>query len=95
MFFFKTFHYASSDIGKINCNQQISLFNCILPRQLKSSSQLSTNIPPNIDETKIMALKKLSENKIGEIYLGKYSLDNQSKCVLIKIVKTNFINSSK
>ncbi|CAF3999511.1 unnamed protein product, partial [Rotaria sp. Silwood1] len=31
----------------------------------------------------------------GEIYCGKYFIDNESKCVLIKIVKTNLINISR
>jgi len=75
-----TFHYASSDIGQIDkvCyNQRISLFNCIIPRENLSSKcnhhhHSPTNFPADVDETKLMALSKISETKNGEIYFGKF-----------------------
>ncbi|CAF3483728.1 unnamed protein product [Rotaria socialis] len=96
-----TCHYASSDIGQIDkvfYNQRISLFNCIIPRESVSSKynpHSSTNYPTDVDETKLIVSNKISETKNGEIYLGKYFLDNESKCVLIKIVKTNVINTCR
>ncbi|CAF4625182.1 unnamed protein product, partial [Rotaria sp. Silwood1] len=96
-----TFHYASSDIGQIDkiChNQRISLFNCVLPRESISSKynhHSSTKYPVNVDKTKLIVSRKISETKNGEIYCGKYFIDNESKCVLIKIVKTNLINISR
>jgi hypothetical protein len=62
---------------------------------MKYEDYYPNNISTNIDETKLIALEKLSETKVGEIYFGKYFIDNQSKYILIKIIKTNLINSSK
>ncbi|CAF0731409.1 unnamed protein product [Adineta steineri] len=98
-----TFHYASSDIeqiDKVSNNQRTSLFNCILPRENLPSKCIhhpssSTNFPANVDESKLIAIRKISESKIGEIYFGNYFINNETKCVLIKIIKTNLIHSSK
>lgn len=46
---------------------------------------------PFVEDSKLLSLCKISESKYGEIVLGKY----QSKSVLIKIIKTNLINSSR
>jgi hypothetical protein len=85
-------------MDKVIYTQRTSLFNCIIPRENVSSKCVhhsATNLPPIVDETKLIALHKLSETQTGEIYFGKYFHDNESKCVLIKIIKTNLINSSK
>jgi hypothetical protein len=76
----------------------MSLFNCILPRETSTSKchhHSPINYPANVDETKLVALKKLSETNNGEIYFGKYFFDNEPKCVLIKIVKGSSINSCR
>ncbi|CAF1682931.1 unnamed protein product, partial [Adineta ricciae] len=92
-----TFHYASSDIEqieKVYCNQHLSLFNCIIPREILSSK--SSHSPPIvIDESKLIAIRKVSETGNGEIYFGNYFINNEPKCVLIKIVKSNSIHSSR
>ncbi|CAF1024694.1 unnamed protein product [Rotaria sordida] len=96
-----TFHYASSDIGQIDktyYNQRISLFNCIIPQESISSKynhHSSTKYPADVDKTKLLVSRKISETKNGEIYYGKYFIDNKSECVLIKIIKTNLINTSR
>ena len=69
----------------------MSLFNCnILQEVIPLKSNIS--YPPTIDKSKLFSLYKISESKYGEILLGKYS---QTKSVLIKIIKTNFINSTR
>ena len=83
---------------KFSYNQQTSLFNCILPRENLSSKphhHPASHFSADVDETKLLALKKLSEGTNSEIYFGKYLLDNESKCVLVKIIKTNSISSSR
>ena len=85
-------------MDKVHFIQRISLFNCIIPRDKPNSKcnhHCPSNFPCTVDESKLLALHKLSETKTGEIYLGKYILNNESKSVLIKIIKTNLINSSK
>lgn len=79
-------------------NQQISLFNCILPQEnllTKTHHQCPTNFPPDVDQKNLIALKKISESKNGEIYFGNYSIDQDKKSVLIKIIKTNSIHLAK
>ena len=85
-------------MDEIGYQPEKSLFNCILPREtlpLKCPHHSSTNYPSDVDETQLVALKKISETTHGEIYFGKYLIDQQSKCVLIKIIKTDSINSSR
>jgi serine/threonine protein kinase len=82
-------HYAASNIGQ-NPSKLISLFDCIaLQESIPSKSNYFS--APCVDKSKVFSLCKVSESKYGEIVLGKY----QTKSVLIKIIKTNFINSSR
>lgn len=69
----------------------ISLFNCIALQET-IPSKYNSSLPPCVDESQLYSLYKISESKYGEIYLGKYS---QIKSVLIKIIKANYINSSR
>ena len=99
-FLFQAFHYASSDIGQIDkiCyNQRTRLFNCTIPDEATPThhQQLTTKFPNPIDETRLIVSNKISESSIGEIYFGTYFIDNESKCVLIKLVKAKFMNTSR
>ncbi|CAF4052981.1 unnamed protein product [Rotaria sp. Silwood2] len=88
-----TFHYASSDIGQSSL-KLMNLFNCIALQET-IPSKYNYSFPPGVDQSKLFSLCKISESKYGEIFIGKYSMDNQSKSVLIKLIKTNMIDSSK
>ncbi|CAF1307987.1 unnamed protein product [Rotaria sordida] len=88
-----TFHYASSDIEH-NSLKLMNLFNCVALQEV-TPSKCNYSFPPPVDQSKLFSLCKISESKYGEIFVGKYSLDNQSKSVLIKLIKTNMIDSSK
>ncbi|CAF4746271.1 unnamed protein product [Rotaria sp. Silwood1] len=88
-----TFHYASSDIGQSSL-KLMNLFNCTALQET-IPSKYNCSFPPSVDQSKLFSLYKISESKYGEIFIGKYSLEDQSKSVLIKLIKTNMIDSSK
>ena len=84
-------------MNQISVNRRSSLFNCVLPTEVSPSSSSSTakHWPADLDQSKLMALRQLSETSAGEIYLGDYFSNQQSQCVLIKAVKTNLLDASR
>lgn len=85
-------------ISQVSLIRRLSLFDCILPIESntsKCSHQVNRRFPSDVDQTKLMALRKLSETTRGEIYLGNYLVENQSECVLIKAIKSDSIESSR
>ncbi|CAF3405363.1 unnamed protein product [Rotaria socialis] len=88
-----TFHYASSDIGQMS-SKLVNLFNCSAIQEVVPS-KYDYSLPSCVDQSKLFSVCKISESNYGEIFKGKYSLDNQSKSVLIKIIKSDMTDSTK
>jgi hypothetical protein len=79
-------------------NRRSSLFNCVLPDEIspsKCAHASARRTAAALEQSKLMALRKLSESDTGEIYLANYLLEQQTQCVLIKAIKTMCIDTAR